>query len=445
MKRFLTFLMAAVLTIIFAPMGARAYTVLRVGSHGAEVRRMQTALNAAGYAVTADGIFGKLTRGAVLLFQRSGGLRADGIAGNQTLSLLYGGEEPQGQPENSATARVGTTLRAGSDSRQVRLMQSALNRMPGISLAADGKFGPRTAAAVKEFQARYGLKLTGTADSHTLALLYGAAGTKCDSLNRHAVNASGKPAVIRLAPSSGAAAVATIRPGASVTLLTASGTWYKVGYHAVCGFLPASSLRETGRQSPLVNQAAGFSPESHARTGGKQDDFLGIAFTQLGYRGGKRAVPSPDGMGSGGPYSRYGKYFSDPSEPFCSYFVSWCARVAGIPQSIINNAKDVDGLFYDSQGAFAYFFTPRSAMTQGMKLDPAHRASRSSYIPAPGDLIYFRWSGARASTTFSHIGIVYDVADPYVFTIEGNAAGSVDTRMYRMDDTSIAAYARPHF
>ena len=57
--------------------------VLKLGSRGNEVKVLQEKLN-----LKADGIFGPLTEEAVKDFQRSNGLKVDGIVGANTLSKL---------------------------------------------------------------------------------------------------------------------------------------------------------------------------------------------------------------------------------------------------------------------------------------------------------------------------------------------------------------------
>ena len=57
--------------------------VLKLGSIGNEVKALQEKLN-----LKADGIFGPLTEEAVKDFQRSNGLKVDGIVGANTLSKL---------------------------------------------------------------------------------------------------------------------------------------------------------------------------------------------------------------------------------------------------------------------------------------------------------------------------------------------------------------------
>jgi len=66
--------------------------VLRPGSRGDEVRRMQQALKDLYYPVGADGVFGPDTLIALKAFQARNGLRMDGAAGPNTLDRLYSGE-----------------------------------------------------------------------------------------------------------------------------------------------------------------------------------------------------------------------------------------------------------------------------------------------------------------------------------------------------------------
>jgi metacaspase-1 len=63
--------------------------VLRLGSRGEDVRRLQAALVQHGYTLVVDGDFGAKTVGAVRDFQRNHGLTADGVVGQQTWAALY--------------------------------------------------------------------------------------------------------------------------------------------------------------------------------------------------------------------------------------------------------------------------------------------------------------------------------------------------------------------
>jgi peptidoglycan hydrolase-like protein with peptidoglycan-binding domain len=73
--------------------------VMRLGNRGWDVAALQFLLQRAGHGPgRADGLFGPLTRGAVLRAQRAAGIAVDGLAGPVTIGSLHNGEEPTGDP-----------------------------------------------------------------------------------------------------------------------------------------------------------------------------------------------------------------------------------------------------------------------------------------------------------------------------------------------------------
>ncbi|MEH2060153.1 MAG: peptidoglycan-binding domain-containing protein [Nostoc sp.] len=63
--------------------------VLTVGSRGETVKTAQNSLKQQGfYTANVNGVFDNRTRAAVIKFQKSKGLRADGIIGRRTLEAL---------------------------------------------------------------------------------------------------------------------------------------------------------------------------------------------------------------------------------------------------------------------------------------------------------------------------------------------------------------------
>ncbi|MEH2063876.1 MAG: peptidoglycan-binding domain-containing protein [Nostoc sp.] len=63
--------------------------VLTVGSRGETVKTAQNSLKQQGfYTASVNGVFDNRTRAAVIKFQKSKGLRADGIIGHRTLEAL---------------------------------------------------------------------------------------------------------------------------------------------------------------------------------------------------------------------------------------------------------------------------------------------------------------------------------------------------------------------
>lgn len=69
----------------FTAMGLHELVLLRVGSRGDTVKKVQADLG-----IGADGIFGKGTEAAVKEFQAANGLDADGLVGPETLAKLSG-------------------------------------------------------------------------------------------------------------------------------------------------------------------------------------------------------------------------------------------------------------------------------------------------------------------------------------------------------------------
>lgn len=149
--------------------GATELDALQTGSQGDEVAQMQRALADVGcYTGTADGVFGETTHTAVQLFQAFNGLTPDGIAGRDTLALLYSDEA------KGARSDTLTDLASGATGANVTALQVML-RAKGFLDAGQplGTYDAQTAAAVVRFQGSYGLEQTGIATVATQTLLYG--------------------------------------------------------------------------------------------------------------------------------------------------------------------------------------------------------------------------------------------------------------------------------
>ncbi len=81
---------ALVCSIVGVASSAQAQ-VFRQGSRGVSVTTVQNALKSQGFmspSVNSTGYYGPITRAAVMNFQRSRGLRVDGIVGFQTLRAM---------------------------------------------------------------------------------------------------------------------------------------------------------------------------------------------------------------------------------------------------------------------------------------------------------------------------------------------------------------------
>ncbi|WP_409302849.1 peptidoglycan-binding domain-containing protein [Peribacillus sp. SCS-155] len=139
--------------------------LLKVGSHGSNVKILQRALNKvikSGLAI--DGVYGPKTKSAVLTFQKKyKNLKDTGIYDRSTHAELS-------KKVNSFGFSNGV-LKEGSRGDAVRSLQKGLNNV-GFKLVVDGEYGPKTKAAVLKFQSRYpDVKDTGMFDTATKNLL----------------------------------------------------------------------------------------------------------------------------------------------------------------------------------------------------------------------------------------------------------------------------------
>jgi peptidoglycan hydrolase-like protein with peptidoglycan-binding domain len=150
-----------------------AYALLKVGSQGTSVRKLQVRLAELGYySGGADGIYGTSTESAVKAFQRNNGLSGDGQAGEQTQKKLYG-SSAKSAPRPVATADPNATrsLSIGMEGNDVYGVQRRLIDLNYLNGVADGVFGMETQAAVRAFQANNGLNADGVAGLNTLKRL----------------------------------------------------------------------------------------------------------------------------------------------------------------------------------------------------------------------------------------------------------------------------------
>ncbi len=125
-----------------------------------------------------DGSFGEATRNAVLAAQDTFGLPVDGVVGEQTwraiVDAYYGivRRIPVSYVEGNTIPFGGETLRQGSESEAVRVLQQYLDyiaayfpEIPGVT--PTGYFGPRTEASVRAFQEVVGLPASGIVNAVT--------------------------------------------------------------------------------------------------------------------------------------------------------------------------------------------------------------------------------------------------------------------------------------
>ncbi len=161
-------------------------------------------------------------------------------------------------------------------------------------------------------------------------------------------------------------------------------------------------------------------------------DLLTIASSQIGYHG-QSDNYLKNKAGVVRYYTRYGDWFGDSYEyvygDWCAMFVSFCLYYARIPVSSMPWESSCVRWVRDLKDLGIY-------------------ADKESYIPEPGDLIFFDYPDPdlnwEPDGNSDHVGIVLTVDEEngIVTTIEGAVNNEVATHRYELGDRSIMGYAK---
>jgi hypothetical protein len=185
--------------------------------------------------------------------------------------------------------------------------------------------------------------------------------------------------------------------------------------------LAAAVLSSCAALSTPVSAAGDYSAGTYgrrlasvSRSGDYCADLVNVALSQVGYHEGSDngGLDGTEYWG-GKNYTRYGQLFGI-NNSWCAMFASWCARTAGIPANVLNNAT----MAVAASGSYAFHV-------------PFY--SRGTYMPKPGDLIFFRHPGY-------HVGIVAQVSEDRIVTVEGNSTDAVRMNVYSPCEPTISGY-----
>ena len=190
-------------------------------------------------------------------------------------------------------------------------------------------------------------------------------------------------------------------------------------------YTPSASYRSGKYYTQLCNVSL---------TGNQRTDLVNVARSQLGYHEGDNTSQLHGESSGSRNYTEYGYWYGTQVQgnsggsyyAWCAYFISWCARQAGIPTSIISNAS------YACAGSDNGDFK---------NLD---FYSRGSYTPKVGDLVFFCWEGN--SSCWDHVEIVIGVSSSEVTTLGGNTGdNNVKSRSWSLDHSYIRGYGVPKY
>lgn len=410
---------------------------------------IQTALNAAGHNVgTVDGIAGPGTYAALINYQTANGLVADGMAGPATRTSLLG-EAGDGGADSFP-------LSQGATGSIVLALQYGLFICCYNPNGADGTFGPGTAVAVKKFQTKYGLPVTGVVDTQTWEKLREKISPIQKALRNRGYTLEGTNgvagiqtynAVIAFQQSAGLVADGMAGNATLTALGLASGTGYgttsavlslnsngaltnylqhllrALGYttvnktgvfdiatkDAVIAFQTSRYLDADGIVGPATWSAI-FSAYNIPAAGTGVEKMVNIAKLELSL------AFQEDNDNNITPY---GQWYGMNSEPWCAMFVSWCAHYAGILGTKVPRfAYCPSGVnWYADRGKFF--------------------RTTSNYKVRIGDTVFF-WS--TTDNAVGHTGIVIDATPDTITTIEGNASNGVRRKTYSRYNTYVYGF-----
>lgn len=174
-----------------------------------------------------------------------------------------------------------------------------------------------------------------------------------------------------------------------------------------------------------VDMSTNEQPEKSLR-----DRIIELLLSEVGYKekksGDTRYLYTKDENAGSANYTKYG-YEMHQLQPsnmdypaaWCMAFQSWAfVELCGLDEAKRRLCGDIDDYTVTAAGRF---------------ID----AERWFQTPEIGDLVFFGVPG------INHVGMVYEIRNGMIYTVEGNSSDRVSIRSYRLGNTNIAGYGRP--
>lgn len=157
-------------------------------------------------------------------------------------------------------------------------------------------------------------------------------------------------------------------------------------------------------------------------TGDQRVDIVNIAKSQVGYYEGSNSNSLGGNVKTSGNYTEYGRVQGSNPNPWCAYFVAWCARRAGVSTGVIANSSTANWERYKT---------------------PFHKRG-DGYTPRPGDLVFYKYKGSTAKYA-QHVELVVGVDSTKIYTVGGNTSDMVKSYSTKRTSTDIVGYGVPNY
>lgn len=282
-----------------------------------------------------------------------------------------------------------SALKKGSSGSDVKELQKELQKA-GYKIDADGKFGPKTEAAVKDYQQKKGLAVDGIVGDKTKSSM----GLATDKGTQSSKDKISKPSTPTPQPSQNKS---TTDAGKSLSTKDKTDS-------------TKDKIQETGKTGSQASTA---------------DRIVSVAKEEL-VKGFKE--------NNGDNKTPYGKWYGLDGQPWCAMFVSYTANEAGV----LATKESPKGENGDILAPAVPKFASVRVGVEWYKTNARFESKTSGYEPKAGDIIFFTNKGQN------HVGIVtaIDTNTKTVYTIEGNSSNAVAQRKYSLDNTVIVGYGK---
>lgn len=149
---------------------------------------------------------------------------------------------------------------------------------------------------------------------------------------------------------------------------------------------------------------------THVNTGNQAADLVAVALTQVGYAEGSNNA------------NKYAESYGNANQPWCGFFISWCARQAGIPTAVI----------------------PDTGLSSVFKGIGTFHARSSGYTPQLGDILMYDYDGDGSP---EHVSIVekFTASTNSVTVIDGNWSDKVSHHTASMTDSNVLGFTTPTY